>query len=328
MKRYTLEMTDNPDLKRVVDRQGNWREYYHVPTKAFLRGVTTILDEAYPKGKGFMNYLLSVSPEEAKERLETAGERGDQIHQMITQLLVTGHAHRGMTVLGEDDKTEVGIDDDKWGSLLSFAEFWNRHDAELIAQNRSVCNITLGYAGTLDAVVRLKKACPVKVCPCDELVGLIGLYDWKSSGAIYDSYGAQVAAYYNADYKDTPIDYTAILRVGTNHKTTGGYQLEAYNHTETGDHMREFVAAKFLAGVNYKPFDPMALEEEIPEKISLNKPAHSIVAKVVKEAGIGKLFPKEKTVLTKKKLSKIVKKSVKKPVPKANLTKKKGHAKL
>lgn len=268
MKTYKLEKTDSKDLFRVVDRNGDWKTYYHKPSKRYLRSVNNILDEGYPKGQGFYKYLLSVSADEAKKRLEAAGERGDKIHQAIRILLNVGKINRSVKVLAEDNQTETTLTNDEWNCLLAFGEFWNRHEAELLSCEKSVANLEIGYAGTLDAIAILHKNCGVKSCKCDEFVGKVGLLDWKSSGGIYDNYSAQVAAYSKAD--GIKADYTGIVRVGSNHKTTGGYEFKPFSLEETNDNFNKFLAAKALADKNYKEFTAGEIEE-IPDVIVIGK---------------------------------------------------------
>jgi hypothetical protein len=270
-KTYSLEPTKHPDLFRNVDRDGNWKEYFHAPTKTYLRGVTTILDRGYAKTHAFYQYLLKTNPEEAERKLNAAGDKGDAVHQAIAGLLATGSFERNLQVLAGDNKNTRELSNDEWDCLLSFGEFWNRHKAVCLASEEAVFNLgpTAKYAGTLDALVILTQACGVKACSCDDFIGKIGLFDWKSGGGIYESYGAQVAAYACADNLTVKPDYTAILRVGTAHKTTGGYQLEIYDREETVKHFGEFIAAMTIDNATYKPFDPEKEIQDIPDSITL-----------------------------------------------------------
>ena len=92
--------------------------------------------------------------------------------------------------------------------------------------------------------------------------------DWKSSAGIYNSYGSQVAAYANAH--GVKCDYTGIVRIGTNHKTTGGYEFQPYDQAETSNHFEEFRAAMIIANSEYRPFREDDIKD-IPELIELNK---------------------------------------------------------
>ncbi len=267
-KTYHLEPTKHPDLFRNVDRDGNWKEYFHAPTKLYLRGVTTILDRGYAKPE-LLTWAKNHSREEIDEKLRVAGDKGDAVHQAIAGLLATGSFDRDLQILADDNKNNRRLTDDEWDCLLSFGEFWNRHRAICLASEEAVFNLQIGYAGTLDGLVILTQACGVKACPCGNFIGQVGLFDWKSGGGIYESYGAQVAAYANAENLTQLPNYTAILRVGTAHKTTGGYQLEIYDIPETAQHFSEFVAAQTIDDASYKPFDPEKEIREIPDSITL-----------------------------------------------------------
>lgn len=268
MKTYTLEQTNSKDLFRVVDRDGDWRFYYHKPSGKYLRAVNAILDEGYAKGARFYEYLKKISPEEADRKLKAAGDRGDAVHQAINILLTSGKVNRETWVLEENNRDRRVLTNDEWDCLLAFGEFWNRHEAQLIEKELAVCNIAYGYAGTLDCIAKLTKCCEVKSCPCKEFVGKVGLLDWKSSGGIYNSYGAQVAAYGSGD--GIAVHYTAIVRIGTNHKTTGGYEFEPYDVSESVTHWEEFRAALTISNSEHKPFDPDKDIIEIPDSVSVN----------------------------------------------------------
>ena len=276
MKNYTFAPTSNPELDRVVDGEGDWRFYFHKPTKTYLRAVNAILDEGFAKGRRFYEYLKNISAEEADRKLKAAGDRGDAVHQAINQALTNGKLLRTALVLSEDNKTERHLTNDEWNVLLTWAEFWNRHNTRVITKEQAVFNLQKGYAGTLDAVIILQKNCEVKTCRCADLIGLQILVDWKSSGNIYNSYGPQVAAY--KDCLDAPVSYTAIVRLGTSHKTTGGYEFQPYDVKETKQHFAEFLAAVTISNSEHKPFNEADIVD-IPEIIELNKatpPAQTI----------------------------------------------------
>ena len=290
MKNYTLQETKNPDLFRVVDQSGNWKNYYHKPSNRFLKGVTTILDAGYAKGARFNSYLLSVTKEEATKLLETAGNRGDKIHQAIAKLFeLGGKAEREKFYVADPEtKLQVLLSPDEWSALLAFAKFWNDHEAVLVAQEQPVFSLQYGYAGTFDGIVILKKACGGRSCKCKDFLDKAGVWDWKSGGAIYDSYGPQVAAYANAEntyelLKDIP-KYTAILRVGTKH--VSGYETDLYDVKETKQHWKEFLSAKLIADVTCPDFTPEEVKE-IPDSIELKievpKPVEVKVKKVVRK---------------------------------------------
>ena len=268
MKTFELKPTGNSELFRVVDREGDWRFYFHKPSGKYLRAVNAILDEGYAKGTRFYQYLKNISAEEADKKLKAAGDRGDAVHQAINKLLDSGKADRTIKILGEDNKSERSLTNDEWDYLLSFGEFWNRHNAKLISKEQAVYSVGYGYAGTYDVICVLQKNCEVKTCKCDAFIGKTGLLDWKSSGGIYNSYGAQVAAYANAH--GVKCDYTGIVRLGTNHKTTGGYEFQPYNQLETSAHFEEFKAAITIANSEHEPFSEAEIKD-IPDIIKLNE---------------------------------------------------------
>lgn len=268
MKTYQIAKTSHKDLFRVIDREGEWQWYWHKGEKKFLRSVNYILEEGYSKGVRFYEYLKNNSKEETDRILREAGERGDRIHQAIFLLLRDGTIDRNTQVLAEDNKTPVNLSNDEWDCLLAFGEFWNRHDCKLIVKEYAVFNLTQEYAGTTDGVLIMKKNCGIDTCKCDNFIGQVGLFDWKSGGAIYESYGPQVAAYASCDNLPKKIEYTAILRIGSRHKKTGGYELKIYDIEETIAHAKEFIAAIVIQDAHYEPFDESMIRE-IPDSINI-----------------------------------------------------------
>ncbi|MBM3708437.1 MAG: hypothetical protein FJW69_08920 [Actinobacteria bacterium] len=274
MKTYELQPTTDPNLFRVVDRNGDWTHYHHKPSDTYLRAVNFILSEGYAKPR-LLHWAKNKTAEEIDKKLKEAGEKGDRVHQAIRLIFENpGKFHRSITVYDDEVKSQVSLTNEDWDCLLSFASFWSKHDPLLVDYEVSVCSLKEGYAGTLDALLILTKACGVKTCPCEKTVGKLGIWDWKTSGAIYGDHGAQVAAYGKAEsikpyLQGLRLAYSAILRLGTAHTTTGGYQLEVYDRAESQTHYEEFLHAKGIQNASYKPFDPKTEIQEIPDEIEL-----------------------------------------------------------
>lgn len=294
MKTYTLKPTLDKDLFRVVDMEGDWTHYYHSPSKTYLRSVTYILDMGYAKGKRFNEYLLSKTKEEARKIFETAGERGNRIHQFIARIFdEKGKVDRTTKVVAEDGVTGVALSNSEWRAVLSWERFWNSHGCVRIAHEYPVYNLKSGYAGTLDSLLRMTKACGVRSCKCDKLIGKIGLFDWKSGGGIYESFAAQNAAYSYGDnlYKvlgDSKVDYTAVLRIGTGHVTTGGYEFKPSDRAQFAIDILGFLAAKTIHDTEYKPFDQDKEIYNVPDVIKVVIKTENLLKKKTKKKVVKK----------------------------------------
>lgn len=270
MKSYELKATHDKDLFRVVDRNGDWKFYFHKPTKQYLPAVNYVLDTGFAKGYGFYKWALSKSPDEAEKILQAAGDKGDAIHQFIAKIFTGEAKDRSCRILAEDNQTERTLTNDEWDAILGFQEFWNAHEPVLIVSEMSVYNLKAGYAGTLDAVLKLTKQCDNKLCKCKSFIGKVGVWDWKSGGGIYPSYGAQNAAYGASDnlkrfLGKRKVEYTAIARIGTNHKK--GYELKFYDRKESNANYKKFLSAMDIADI--KPFDPAKEVYEIPDVLNI-----------------------------------------------------------
>lgn len=294
MKNYELKATASKELFRVVDRDGNWTHYFHKPSKRYLRAVNYILDSGYAKGPGFYQYLKNKSAEEADRILKIAGDRGDRIHRAVSLLLQEMKIHRGTRIYDDEKGEEAPLQNSDWDAILAFAEFWNRHNPILYENEYPTFNLVAGYAGTMDLIVSLTKDCGVKTCKCKELIGKVGVLDVKSGGGIYNSFGAQIAAYAKGENLPVKPDYTGIIRVGTNHKTTGGYQFEPYSAEETTIHYAEFLAAMAISNSEYKPFNPDEDIYDIPDSVKVSVKRFEIKKVKVAKAKIKKA--KEKLI--------------------------------
>lgn len=278
MKTFTLEATKHPDLFRVVDRDGNWEHYWHKPSNTYLRGSTTILALGYNKGPWFNKWLSEKTPDEQKQILSAATTKGDKVHRWIDLALsaepgVRVH-ERKFGVFSKESKQEELLSNDEWSCILSFSEFWKRHEPILIRSEAPVFNLGLGYAGTADMLIILTKSCGVRYCKCFDLIGKVGLWDNKTSSGIRDEHSAQAASYANAEnlneYINKPMDYIAILRLGTTHVSTGGYEMQPFQGDQMKNAFDRFLAAKTIAALGYKPFDPAIDIVDIPDSVTIN----------------------------------------------------------
>ena len=294
MKTYELRATSDPNLFRVVDRHGEWEDYAHVVdsgnvdpmTATYLRGVTSILHKGYPK-YGLMTYLAKATPDVIEKKLKFGQEKGDAVHQFIPQV-VAGAAcsRRDVLVFNEDRESRRLLTWDEWECIRSWESFCTRHAVTFFLWERAVFHLKLRYAGTLDAILRMNVCCGVKSCPCAQFVGKLLLIDWKSGSGIYDDMGAQVAAYAHAEslktlLADLKLQGTGIIRLGTQHKLTNGYEAEFYSVPETRANFVDFKQAiRFVSKSRKKKdgngkkqplhpiFDPKCIRE-IPETLNV-----------------------------------------------------------
>jgi hypothetical protein len=283
MKTYTFEQTTDKKAQRVVDQNGDWTHYFYKPKKLYLRAVNYILNTGFAKGQRFNEFLKNNSKEEIERKLKTTGEKGDKVHQFIRYMFEhKGKAGRYTKMRNDETGKLEMLTSDEWNCILSFTNFWNKHKAVLLAHEFTIFNLEHGFAGTGDAILKITQKCEVKSCPCNKLVGKMGLFDWKSGGGIWDDQGPQIAAYSHGDNLAQKIDYTAILRLGTRHKTTNGYEFEPYETEETENHWQEFLAAIKISNASYRPFDPKKEIYDIPEKVNITITKEKVKAKTKK----------------------------------------------
>lgn len=274
-KTFTLEPTRDKDLFRVVDRDGNWNRYLHQPTNTYLDAVSAVLEKGFAKGASLLKYYKQLTEKEIDERFNAAAEKGSRIHRAIETILnkEVDQFTRDTLIYNRTMGVNERLSNEEWDSLLTFVTFWDAHKPQVVAVETSVYNTKYKYAGTLDAILILTQACEARTCQCRNIIGKIGIWDWKTGSGIWRSYGAQVAAYGNAPSiksvlgKHKP-EYTAILRIGAD-RTLLGYQMEVYNKEETHRNWELYLAAATIAADEMRTFNPAREVYEIPDIIQL-----------------------------------------------------------
>lgn len=149
--------------------------FYQVAPGHYVPSVTTILD-AFPKGPAYYEWLKKHG-QDADEIRDEAGRRGSTVHKL------TEDFDNGMEcALMYDDgapKYKLG----EWAMFERYVDFRRRHPATIHGVELNMISADLRYAGTLDRVMTID--------------GTTYLVDIKTSGAVYDHYWLQQAAYLN-----------------------------------------------------------------------------------------------------------------------------------
>lgn len=186
-------------------KNGRW---YQLDNGTWAPSVTTVLS-VWPRGRSFEKWLGdSDSYDDAIAKRDAAGERGSVVHDAIAALLQSGVA----TLPDECDT--------KTPKLVNGFLNWY-HDTYPMVVSAEKFLVGLDYAGTADLI-----------CTINDVTWLI---DFKTSGAVYDSYHVQVCAYARAwEHMGLPsIDRRGILWLKST--TKRGYQMVESPHTEEED---------------------------------------------------------------------------------------------
>ncbi len=274
--------TDDPDIFRVVDMNGNWTHYYIQSKNLYVPAVSWILKIGFPKGTRFYEYLLSVTKQESKQILEAAGDRGTRVHAAIDNLIegaeISMEALYPNDITGRPEKLNLS----EYSCLLAFQAWADRFKPHVIPVKRTLA--TDSFAGTLDILCSIQLTAGQKVTLNGKLITLTEtkrvkvLLDWKTSGGIYSEYKAQVAAYYEA-IADDSIEYTGIVRLGTAHKNGliaekgYGYEMVIWDKETTYGHIRAFKAARLIYDLESEPFEfsdlkiPFSVKTDIPQHV-------------------------------------------------------------
>lgn len=248
-----LAETTNPS---VVQMTFDNERYYQIKTDEqdlFLPSVTWI-NESYPKGIGFYKWLADKGWDEATAAKEAAGDRGSKVHSAIQDLLNGAELKYGDAYWNETKHTNEPFTLDEWKCLIAFQQFWNDYKPEIVATERVCYSLKYGYAGTIDALLKIN----------DQVV----IVDWKTSSAIYPSYLMQIAAYMVAEHEtgEHKPTATAIVRLGSKHKK--GYEIQLFDTDQSKQNFKGFLHVKEIWAIENGSKKPETVT--LPAVISLD----------------------------------------------------------
>lgn len=289
---YSFEDTTDPNIKRFVDREGNWSHYFLKDEGRYVKAVNHVLSLGYNKGPRFAQYLLTTTPEKAAQKLTAAGDEGTRTHRAITDLI------KGMRITMNTKypselthgRQEV-LNDEEWTNLDAWIRWCVTYNPRFVGIDMTVRGDD--YAGTFDALLVITvpsgdKNFAKEMWGKDALV----LIDWKTSSGIWSEYESQLAAYWGGIvrgglYRDYVKAYkgrifSAIVRLGTKHKCL--YEMEVFTQEQTEkDSWYRFNAAMKIAN-RYEPeFKPVIEEIQTEYQIRIQKAKIEKPKKIKKE---------------------------------------------
>lgn len=261
---YSYQPTSNPDLFRYVDQAGDWQFYYVKSKNVYLPAVNRILTYGVAKGRGFYNYLLSKTKDEAERILKAAGERGVRVHDAIRQMLMTGELKMDDTFKNDITGKFEKLTHDEWRFMVAFVKWCGDWKPETLAVEDSRYDLNLGVAGTIDFVGTINR----------NGGRVFVLIDFKTSAQIYDDYKLQVAAYSEL-WKGVPVEATGVVRLKLARvDSKQPYEMRLWHAGETARHLEAFKSAKNLHDLvtDAKNHDPSKELEEVPTVLKVRVP--------------------------------------------------------
>ena len=161
--------------------------FYTTEGDGYVPSVTTIL-QAYPKDAAYFQWLKA-NGEESDNIRDEAGRRGSIVHDL------TERYDNGEEINLMNESGYIGYKLGEWSMFEKYVDYTSRFKSNIIHNEINIVSTKLGFAGTIDRVI--------------EFNGKTMLIDIKTSGAIYDSYWLQLAAYeqlITGQYGHNPID--------------------------------------------------------------------------------------------------------------------------
>lgn len=209
--------------------------FYITESGQYVPSVTTILT-AYPKSAAFYEWLKKVG-EDADTIRDEAGMRGSTVHKL------TEAYDEGQEVRLIDDSGYIAYKLAEWNMFEKYVEFRRRFPLDIIHTELHLSSDHLGFAGTLDRVVRFRDR------------NLI--LDIKTANNLHEHYWLQLAAYEKLlaeKQPELPIDGYAILWLNANTRTDGkgdavqgkGWQLVERKAEDKVNDWPRFEATKTL----------------------------------------------------------------------------------
>lgn len=231
----------------------------------FMPSVTWICGY-YPKGIGFMKWLSEHGWDEAEAVKQAAGDKGSKVHRAISDIL------KGAVVKIDDkygnndgdEPTELTVAE--YEAIISFVNWLNEIQPEVMAVDYTLVNEKENYAGTIDMKLKIK--------------GEIWIVDIKTSKDVYPSHEIQVSAYKQADKE---VQKIAILQVGY------ARNKAKFKFTEVQDQFPLFQAAKAIWAKETEGVFPK--QRDFPLEVKWNK----VIDPAIKE-----VKPRKKVVRKKK----------------------------
>lgn len=305
MPSYVMQDTGNENIKRFVDRDGEWSHYFIVDENKFVPGVTFVLSCGYPKGPRFYDWLKNNTADEADSKFKSAGERGTRTHEAIHMLIAGAKVSMSTKLMNSLTRKQEELSVQEWDNLIGFNNWQEKYKPETISQNLVIYSKKLGFVGTPDWFGTVFVPEDDKYFP-SAVRGqrVLFLPDWKSSSGIWPEYQSQVAAYFTGLqemglFKEffTAFKgkiFTGVVRVGTRHKDK--YEMKVWGETETASGLMRFLSAYSIAEEDLR-FEPKIVD--IPMEFEIDIPK-ATVPKVVKK----KRVIKKKAVVEQSKIVK------------------------
>ena len=211
------------------------QRFYLTENEEFVPSVTTIL-QAFPKDYHFLKWLKD-NGEESDVIRDAAGKRGSVVHE-LTEIYDSGLE---VSLLSDNGNLNYRLDE--FNMFERYVEFSRKHSPEIIQAEQNYVSKSLGFAGTVDRIIKLY----------NETI----LVDIKTSNSVHPTYWLQLAAYRellraNANIE---VDKVAILWLNAKTRTEGrkdqiqglGWQLVSKTDTDNDWELFKHTHALWLA---------------------------------------------------------------------------------
>ena len=237
-ERGIIQITTSDSRWYLVQEEGK--------PERFMPSVTWITSTGIPKGRGYEKWLADKGIEQAEEIKIAAGDKGSRVHSAISNILLGKSVKYNDTYSGSEGGEPEELTAVEYEAIMSFVNWLNETQPEVIAIDYTLVNEQEGYAGTIDMKLKIG--------------GEVWIVDIKTSKDVYLSHRAQVSAYMAADPECQKI---AILQVGY------ARNKNKYKFTEIEPCYPVFLAAKEIWAQENKDVQPQ--QKDFPLELKWKK---------------------------------------------------------
>src|SRR3990167_2337109 len=274
------------ELKKVDAEKGivqitTTDERWYQIGEIFLPSVTWICS-FYPKGKRFWKWVADMGWDEAEALKQEAADKGSKVHAACSDALQGKEVKIDAKYVNNSMGQEEELTPVEYGCVMSFVDFLNEYQPEILGFDYTLTNQEFGYAGTVDFKCRLNS----------DNYEHVWIVDIKTSKDVWPSMELQVSAYKHADKGVTKI---AILQVGYERNKNKKFKL-----TEIDDKFELFLSARSIWQEEVGGISPLQKDYPMSVMWSKKRPvAKAVPVKVETPQGKPKKVVRRKLVKKK-----------------------------
>lgn len=164
-------------MKETKSAETGLPEYQPVPS-------VTWITHYYPKGIGLLKFYAQKGWDEAEQIKQAAGDKGSKVHQACVDLMDGKKVAIDAKYLNPTTELPEELTLEEYEAVMSFADWLNNAQPEVLARETVVWNDEHNYAGTRDLFCKINEE--------------YWILDLKTSQDVWPDHALQVSGYKHA----------------------------------------------------------------------------------------------------------------------------------